>query len=371
MPVTHSPVYFDESFDVVTGYDMLKDVPTHLQNYPLGNKYKIFVSEDIAGLYGEPLFEGMKELRLNVTLEPIKDGEEVKRDTVAAKLRRLLHREEFDRRSCLIIVGGGTLSDLVGYVAGTYKRGIPYINIPTTFIGQTDAGIGGKTGVDDEFGKNMIGVFYNPRRIYLDPKLLVSLPNQEVVNGMGEVIKYGVGFRPDIFEFLEQSHEKVFARNPETYEFIVHESAKTKVSVVKEDPRETRDIRTSLNLGHTTGHGIEKATNYGLQHGLAVGLGLVVATELSAMRGIMSRDNASRIVALLKLYGLPTKISQIGYVVTKSDIMGPMVHDKKTVGGVVNYVLPNGIGSLQKNGMGGYSNPVGWHEIEKALDVIF
>ncbi len=349
---------------------MLQEIPGYLKQHPAGNKYRILASESIAQLYGNPLFEGMEREGLDVTFEPYKDGEEVKRDAVAAELRRKLHRERFDRKSCLIIVSGGTLADLGGYVAGTFKRGCNYISIPTTFVGQTDAGIGGKTGVDDEHGKNMIGIFYNPRIVFNDPSLLISLPNSQISNGMGEPIKYGLMSRPDIFGYLEKSRDKVFSRNPEALEFIVHESAMTKVHVVEQDPRETKDVRTCLNLGHTTAHGIEAASRYETPHGIAVGLGLMVAAQLSVNRGMLDAADRSRLVALVDSYGLPIKLSQTGHDLTKEQIIAPMASDKKAISGVINFVLPDGIGSLRRNEKGGYSHPVEVREIEKALDVI-
>lgn len=371
MKSIHVPVHFDESFDIFTGHGILNYIPQHLVENPLGNRYKIFVSNSVADLYGRPLYEGMKECGLNVTVEACEDGEEIKRIEIVTEIGRILHREGFDRKDCAIIVSGGSLTDTIGFVAGTYKRGCNYINVPTTFIGQTDAGIGGKTGVNDESGKNMMGMFYNPRRVYNDTGLLVSLPDPEITNGMGEVIKYWLGFHSDMREYLERNRDKIFGHDQEAYEFIVSESSAIKANIVRQDPRETKDIRTCLNLGHTGAHGIEKATNYKLSHGLAVGLGLLVASRISVNRRWMKGSELERTSALLDQYGLPTKLDLEKYPVTRDDIIAPMIHDKKAVSGVINFVLLTGIGSLKKNNNGGYSNPATPQEIYKALDVIF
>ncbi|MBU1019395.1 MAG: 3-dehydroquinate synthase [Patescibacteria group bacterium] len=265
----------------------------NLRNLKKG-KYCVITDENIYNHYKE-LIPGEFDLIVKTPGESIKTLENI--GTAAEKLLNL----SLNRESTLIALGGGTIGDFTGFLASIYMRGIPYIQIPTTLLAMIDSSIGGKTGVNLEGGKNMLGTFYQPQKIILDPKFLQTLPKKELLNGIAETIKHACTFDKKLFEFLEKNSEKILAKDKKTLAGLIEKSATIKKKIVEKDEKE-KGPRMLLNYGHTIGHAVEKASSYRLSHGEAVAIGI------HQVNLKFNFKDTQRIEKLLKLYKLPTEI---------------------------------------------------------------
>jgi 3-dehydroquinate synthase len=269
-------------------------------------------------------------------LEP---GEEHKTIKNVEGLLREMARAGGDRGSLLIAFGGGIVGDVGGFVASIFMRGIPYVQVPTTFLAQVDSSVGGKTGVNLPEGKNLVGSFCHPLAVFADIGVLATLPERELRAGLMESIKAGIIRDRALVRFMEEHSDDVLGRNPKALEKVIAASIRMKAGVVNQDERE-RGLRMILNFGHTVGHALEQATSYKvLLHGEAVGWGMVAALHLARQRGTISRAQFERLENLMALYGpLPALKLRVPKVVRAT------VGDKKNVGGVTRFVLPVGIG---------------------------
>jgi len=233
--------------------------------------------------------------------------------------------------------------DLAGFVAAIYKRGVPFIQVPTTLLAQIDSAIGGKTAVDLKTGKNLVGVFYQPKLVFADTKTLSSLSVRQIRNGLSEAIKYGVIDDPKLFDYIEAHHEEFLKGEDKVLNFIVGRCAKIKADIVAADEKETKGLRTILNFGHTVGHAVEAASpGYKYHHGEAVGLGMRVAARISVNRNLLSAKDEARINQLITSVGLPEQIKGVKL----SKILDLMQHDKKFVAGHNRFVLAHRIGKV-------------------------
>ncbi|MBK7972268.1 MAG: 3-dehydroquinate synthase [Deltaproteobacteria bacterium] len=267
-------------------------------------------------------------------------GEPSKTVARAGKLWDALVRAGVDRSTPLLALGGGVVGDLGGFVASTYLRGIPLIQVPTTLLAQVDSAIGGKTAVDHALGKNLIGAFYQPRAVFASMAALETLPDREYRAGLAEVVKAGVIGDAELFERMEADPAAVLERRPALLRDLVRRALAVKADVVSHDPNET-GLRAVLNLGHTLAHAIEKIEGYrGALHGEAVAIGLASAARLSKRRGWTSAEVSRRICALLEAFGLPTRRPGL----TVEEVQVALVRDKKTVGDSVRFVAPASIG---------------------------
>ena len=255
---------------------------------------------------------------------------------LAGKLARL----GFDRQDALIGLGGGVAGDIAGFLASSYMRGIPFVQLPTTLLAQVDSSVGGKTGVDIPEGKNLVGAFYQPRAVFIDISVLQTLPRQELLGGLAEVIKYGVIRDAEFFHFLEDNRQGILDLDPDLIKKTVHTCCRIKSAVVSEDEREG-GMRRILNFGHTIGHAVEGASDYTLIHGLAVSIGMVAAARLAVLNDLLSQDDCNTIINILKAYDMPTQVPK---TLDRVRIKRYLLTDKKTVGGKVFYVLPTSIG---------------------------
>jgi 3-dehydroquinate synthase len=249
----------------------------------------------------------------------------------------------FDQKKKVFIIafGGGVVGDLAGFVASVYKRGINYVQIPTTLLAQVDSAIGGKTAVDLDLGKNLVGAFYQPRLVFSEVSFLKSLDMTQLRCGMAEVIKYAVIKDRKLFNFLENKYPLILRKNPAALETIIYACSRIKAKIVTHDEKEVSGLRSILNFGHTIGHAIEAASGYkGYNHGQAVSLGMLVAVDLSKKLGLIDLNSALRIRSLIKLYGLPLRLKGV-----KVDrIIRAHYHDKKFSGKENKFVLTGGIG---------------------------
>ncbi len=249
-----------------------------------------------------------------------------------------------ERGETLITLGGGIIGDLGGFAASMVKRGMKFVQIPTSLLAQVDSSVGGKTGINSPHGKNLIGAFYQPSTVLIDPLVLNSLPDRHMRAGYAEIVKYGLINNPEFFGYCENHGHKILARDPDALAHAITVSVASKAAIVAADERETQDIRALLNLGHTFGHALEAETGFSdaLFHGEAVAAGMALAHRFSAVTGRCSADDAARVRHHLAAVGLPTGLS--GISASGADLVAHMAHDKKMAGGTLPFILARGIG---------------------------
>lgn len=288
------------------------------------------------------------------TVEYVLEGGEQDKDIdVVFKIIELLYETKFQRNDYVIAVGGGTLTDVVGFAASIYMRGVKLVFVPTTLLCMVDAAIGGKNAVNFRGVKNIVGTFYQPSLVVVDLSFLDTLPQEEFVNGIAEVIKYGVTLDKELFEYLKVNFDKVLNKDDEHLKYIIYRSILNKLLVVKQDPYETKDIRIVLNFGHTVGHAIETSTNFRVPHGKAVAVGMVLESILGWNMGITPRYCVDSLVDVLKHYSLPTNIDELGVSIDREVLISSLARDKKARGNNIVMPLPTDIGSWRS-----YSVPV-------------
>jgi len=271
----------------------------------------------------------------------IPDGERHKQLATVTRVYDALVRANADRATTLITLGGGVIGDVAGFAAATYLRGVALVHVPTTLLAQVDSAIGGKVGVNHPLGKNMIGAFYQPHAVVVDPQVLGTLPRREFRAGLYEVIKYGMTSSAQLFDRVARERKAIFARAPETLTPIIAESCSIKAAVVAADERES-GLRRILNFGHTAGHAIEAVTKYRrFRHGEAVGYGMLVAAEIAVARGALADRDRQALADLIASLGPLPPIADI----SPAQMCEAMQHDKKVVGGRLHFVLPTAVGA--------------------------
>ncbi len=277
-------------------------------------------------------------------------GETSKSLDVITRIYDRLIELNADRRTIVIAVGGGVVGDAAGFVAATFMRGLPFIQVPTTLLSAVDSSVGGKTGVNHSKAKNMIGAFYQPIGVLIDTAALETLPDREYRSGLAEVVKYGVILDAEFFTYLEHHVEAINARRPDVLRRIIAQSCTLKAKVVEEDEFEMKGLRASLNYGHTFGHAFEALAGYGeLLHGEAVAIGMVHASRLAERRGLIDANVTQRQITLLKALHLPTALP-CAIQLTTDDVLARMKLDKKSVSGRLRFILPTRLGSVQSFG---------------------
>ncbi|TXE81591.1 3-dehydroquinate synthase [Campylobacter peloridis] len=312
-----------------------------LEKLEFDTKVVILTNEVVAKLHLETLKKKIHAKELYII--QIKDGEEYKNLQTIEKILNQMFEYKLDRKSLLISFGGGVVSDMGGFVASIYQRGIKFINIPTTLLACVDASVGGKTGINNNFGKNLIGSFYQPSAVYCQSEFLKTLNQRELSAGMAEFIKMAVIFDENILDFLENLDENAFLTaklDDVNLEHIIKKSIELKANIVSQDEKES-GVRMLLNYGHTFAHVIENQTNYKIYlHGEAVAIGMHMANTLAYNLGMLSKNKCERIENLLKKFKLPTfyKIYNI------NEFYEAFFLDKKTHHYKINFVLPHGLG---------------------------
>jgi 3-dehydroquinate synthase len=322
----------------MTGSGLVRTLRQRIERVAGKLPRRVFVvtSPEIWGLWGASFLESFPEPPIVLFLEP---GEKHKTLASVEKLLRQMAQAGGDRGSLLIAFGGGIVGDVGGFVASSYMRGIPYVQVPTTFLSQVDSSVGGKTGVNLPEGKNLVGAFHHPLAVFADIEVLGTLPERELRAGLMESIKAGIIRDRALVRYMEANADQVLGRDPKALEKVIAASIRMKAEVVGKDEREG-GLRMILNLGHTVGHALEQATGYKtLLHGEAVGWGMVAALYLARERGTISARQFERLESLIHLYGpLPALKLKAARVVAVTG------GDKKNVGGVRRFVLPVGIG---------------------------
>lgn len=325
------PIIFNDSYDGIA--ELLCSLNLK------GRKLCLVSDSNVAPLYAETVAGLLEKEGFFCVSFVFTAGEASKNLDTVSRLYEFLIEHSFDRNDALLALGGGVTGDLTGFAAATYLRGVRFIGMPTSLLSMVDSSIGGKTGVDYKAYKNMVGAFYQPSAVYINVSALHTLPEREFLAGLGEVVKHGFILDKSYHNFLRENTEKILAKDAETLNAMIYQSLCIKRDVVERDPKEKGD-RALLNFGHTIGHAVEKMNEFALLHGECVSVGMVAAAELSVMRGVLSREEANEVTALLMNFGMMTTVS----VLEREAFLSVCHRDKKADGAKIKFVLLKGIG---------------------------
>jgi 3-dehydroquinate synthase len=327
------------SYEVRVGAGILPRAGAWLRDLGYSGKAVIITDTTVKGLYADVLSGGLARAGFSGGILEIPPGEGLKTLEIAGGLYERLTDAYVERTTPVIALGGGVIGDIAGFVAATYLRGVPLVQVPTTLLAQVDSSVGGKTAVDHGLLKNMIGAFYQPRLVIADVDTLKTLPADELSNGMAEVVKHAAILDAGLFHYLEKNIAEIMARDAGVLEEIVARNVRIKAGVVAQDERET-GLRAVLNFGHTVGHAVEAVSGFTLKHGQAVAIGMAAEAEISRRVGKLNDDAVSRLKNLLVEAGLPVSVLDIDI----EAVVSAMRHDKKVTAGHVRFVLLDAIG---------------------------
>ena len=332
------------SYYINTGKGVLSSAGKIIRNVSRPRACFVVSNKKVRGLYGSKLKKSLESAGLHAMFFDVPDSESAKSHNSWFQLVKSLARFDKGKGACLVALGGGVIGDLVGFAASTYRRGIDFIQVPTTLLAQVDAAIGGKTAIDLDFAKNMVGAFHQPRAVIADTAVLKTLPLRQIRNGLSESIKYAVIFDKGLFSYLEKNMKNILMLNPSCLEYIVARCARLKAEVVNVDEQEKKGYRSILNFGHTIGHALESASSYAssIHHGEAVAIGMLAAFDIAVSMGMAESSSAERLESILKSAGLPAKAKGI----SPSKVLSAALYDKKTVNGKRRWILPRSIGHV-------------------------
>jgi len=334
----------ENSYEVVIGSHILKGLPERIGHLNIGRDAVVVTNPIIRRNHGETLEKSFRRQGVSVKIIEVPSGERSKSAAMALKVIQAVASYGAGKGVFITALGGGVVGDLAGYVAAVYRRGIPFVQVPTTLLAQIDSAIGGKVAIDLPFGKNLIGAFYQPKLVWSDVAVLATLSPRQIRSGLAEAIKYGIISDRKLFDFIEQHMTGLLNMEPKVLKEVVLACSKIKARVVSADERETKGIRTILNFGHTIGHAIETADQYrNYNHGEAVALGMRVAAEISRQEGLLTKTDSQRINQVITRAGLPAKIAKV----RPADILKFMQFDKKFQAKKNRFVLAAGIGSVK------------------------
>lgn len=315
------------------------------------------------GLFAGRIARALKRAGRSVEVLSFSSGEHSKNMKVVARLQHELLKKRFGRDTLIIALGGGVVGDVAGFVAATYLRGVPYIQMPTTLLAMVDSSVGGKVGVDTKYGKNMIGAFYQPHAVVADLSFVSSLSKEQIVNGLIEAVKKFMTSERTSLSLPQKLDPKHPLKSSRTLQEVVYRSVRIKARVVMYDEEEKNERRV-LNFGHTVGHAIEFLSNYKLPHGFAVGYGILVETKISELLGILSPKERLAVTAYLERLGIePSALRK--YPISK--VLRAIKGDKKTRRGIPHYVLLKSLGSVYTKG-GQYAHPVPERIVRRAYE---
>lgn len=332
----------ERSYKIFLKKGIIKKIPSYIKDLSIGNFCLLITNQKICSLHKNTINKILKNIPHKMFIVP--DSEYAKsKEWVFKIIEELIKQDTLRRKLFIICMGGGVIGDLGGFVSSIYKRGVPCIQIPTTLLAQIDASIGGKTAIDFKKIKNIVGSFYQPKAVFIDPSFLKTLSAKEIKQGISEAIKYGAIRSKSLFSFLQRNHRNIMALKTDYIQKMTYECAKIKADIVKNDEKENRGIRTILNFGHTIAHALEGALKFKkLSHGEAVALGMIHAAYVSFYLRMCSRKDVSMIENIIKLYGLPTKVS-----FSTKEFLDAFTHDKKFIRGKIRMVLLSKIGKVK------------------------
>jgi len=329
------------SYNIYIGRGVLGSIGEHLKSSGMGPRLVIITNPFVFELHGYSLKESLLKDGFEVAVLTIPDGEEHKSLENAGRLYAELSTSLAERTTPILALGGGVVGDLAGFVAATYMRGVPLIQVPTTLLAQVDSSIGGKAAVNYGKLKNQIGVFYQPRAVFSDTDTLKTLAANEVTNGLAEVIKSAVIGSRSLFEILERNMASLKAQEESITEKVITASAAIKARVVSRDEQD-KGPRNRLNFGHTVGHAIETVTAFKVSHGTAVAIGMVTASRVSQRLGLLTQRDLGRLIGVIHAAGLPAEMPELDV----SAVIDAIKHDKKMAGGKVRFILPVRLGQV-------------------------
>lgn len=346
----------DDSYQIEIGFGLMDQLVEDIKNGLVGNIQKFAVVTDsiVEGLYAKPIAERMEAAGYMVNVFTFQEGEKSKTRATKEMIEDAMLAKGYRRDCCIIAVGGGVVSDLAGFVAGTYGRGVPFINYATTLLAAADASVGGKTAVDTPLATNLIGLFNQPQKVYLDIETWKTLPQRQISSGMAETVKHACLANKEFFEFLVENMEKLLALDAGLCEHMAEENCRIKYQVVMKDERES-GLREVLNLGHTVGRAIETVSDYELLHGEAVSIGLIAEVYLAQKLGYVTQEEIERVTELLKRAGLPVEIPDY---IDREALVKKLYTDKKVKNGQLRFVVQKGIGEIVEYEEGVFAIPV-------------
>ncbi|MGN0375281.1 MAG: 3-dehydroquinate synthase [Butyrivibrio sp.] len=358
----------DDSYDIEIGFGLEDRLIQDIQSGLVGNisKFAIVTDSNVKELYAEPIYNRIKACGYTADLISFPAGEKSKTRNTKEYIEDTMLEKGYRRDCCIIAVGGGVVTDVAGFVAGTYGRGIPFINYATTLLAAADASIGGKTAVDTQLATNLIGIFNQPRKVYIDIAAWKTLPERQIYSGMAETVKHACLADYEFFEYLEQNMDKILSVDSECCRHISELNCNIKYKVVMKDERES-GLREILNLGHTVGRAIETVSDYRLLHGEAVSIGLVAQAKLSLKYGYMTEEETNRVIKLLESCKLPTRIPEY---INREELVRKLYTDKKVKNGRLRFVLEKGIGDVVQFGDNDFASPVSEEEAREIINLI-
>ncbi len=343
----------DRSYQIVIGEHLLAKTAEIIESWwqerglPESGRKAAIITDDNVAQHAVKVSNSLHARHWHGSIFPQRPGETSKQLDVIASMYDQMVQMQADRQTLVIAVGGGVIGDAAGFLAATYARGLPFLQIPTTLLADVDSSVGGKVGVNHPHAKNLIGAFHQPMGVIIDTTVLQTLPDREYRAGLAEVVKYGVILDADFFSYLEQHAQAINQRNPDALRKIIARSCRLKADVVEQDEFERTGQRAALNYGHTFGHAFEALSGYGqLLHGEAVAIGMIYASRLAERMGRISAQETQRQRELLDAFGLPTRLPE-EIVLSPEEILECMRLDKKSKAGRLRFVLPNRIGQVE------------------------
>ena len=352
----------DDSYDIEIGYGLMDTLIKDLKNGLVGEIHKFAVITDsiVKDLYADTICGKLLDAGYQAEVFVFQEGEKQKTRATKEAIEDAMLAKGYRRDCCIIAVGGGVVT---GFVAGTYGRGVPFINYATTLLAAADASVGGKTAVDTPLATNLIGLFNQPKKVYLDITTWKSLPARQVISGLSETIKHACLASKEFFDYLDANMDKLLKLDPIVCEHVAEENCRVKYEVVMKDERES-GLREVLNLGHTVGRAIETVSDYKLLHGEAVAIGMVAEVKLAYKLGYVTEKERDAVIALLGKAKLPVAIPDY---IDKEALVQKLYTDKKVRDGKLRFVIQKGIGDVVEFEPGVFATPI---EESVARDII-
>ena len=346
----------DDSYEIEVGFALEDKLIADLQDGLVGkiHKFAVITDSNVKDPYGGPILHRLKNAGYQADLFVFEAGEKSKTRQTKEMIEDAMLAKQYRRDCCVIAVGGGVVTDLAGFVAGTYGRGVPFINYATTLLAAADASVGGKTAVDTPLATNLIGMFNQPEKVYLDIATWKTLPKREVISGLAETIKHACLGSKELFNYLDEHMAEILSLQKEACEHIAEENCKIKYHVVMKDERES-GLREVLNLGHTVGRAIETVSDYQLLHGEAVSIGMVAEVKLAYRLGYVTERERDAVIALLEKAELPVSIPEY---IDREALVKKLYTDKKVRDGKLRFVIQKGIGDIVEFEPGVFATPI-------------
>ena len=333
------------SYEIIIGSGAIKKLPLLIKKWKFNGPVVVVSDENVVRKTATLINPVLKEIDNEICRISVPASEKSKSIKIFQKTVEEISQKTKMQKPMIVALGGGVVGDLAGFVASTYRRGVPLVQVPTTLLSQVDSSVGGKVGIDLPQAKNLIGSFCQPKAVLMDVDFLRTLPKRQISNGLAEVIKYGIIKSKPFFSFLEDNMEDILSLKKEAMEKVIYECASIKARVVEKDEYDCKDVRIILNFGHTLGHAVEAASGYSnrYNHGESVAIGMLLAGEVAVRLEMMKKDSLEKIKSLIFRAGLPVKVKGLAI----GQIMEAYGYDKKFIAGTNRFVLPKSIGAVE------------------------